>query len=461
MKRKRMGNSPMRILHISTTDKAGGAEKMAWELFRQARLNRHDAYLAVGRKIQDDPHILPFENDRYRRPWAAFWRRKQELLQELGARSGSRLSGWLANLGELKRWTNWHHGYEDFDYPGIHALLARIPDKPDVIHLHNLHGNYFDLRAIVELSDKFPVVLTLHDEWAYTGHCAYTFDCERWRSTCGSCPDLQTYPAIRRDGTAHNLNFKRELYRQSRLYIAASSRWLVDRAVDSVLKPAIIESKVIRYGIDLEIFKPAEKVAVRRELGLPEESLIVLFIANKTINNQYKDYATLDRAVNLVSSVESRKPIYFICIGESAPEKRSGSITFRYYGYQGSQEDLARFYQASDLYIHAAKAEAFGLVIAEAMACRLAVVATGVGGIPEVVDDGKTGYLVPPGDSEKMAARIAELLNDDELRQTMAENGYRKARDQYGRERHLKEYLDWYEEMLNDRSELRPDRGGH
>jgi len=95
------------------------------------------------------------------------------------------------------------------------------------------------------------------------------------------------------------------------------------------------------------------------------------------------------------------------------------------------------------------------------MSCSLAVVATRVGGIPEVVDDGTTGYLVPPGDSEKMAARMAELLNDDELRQTMAENGYRKARDQYGRERHLKEYLDWYEEMLNDRSERRPDRGGH
>ena len=51
----------------------------------------------------------------------------------------------------------------------------------DVLHLHNLHGGYFDLRHLPRLSPRLPVVVTLHDTWLTSGHCAYTLECERWR----------------------------------------------------------------------------------------------------------------------------------------------------------------------------------------------------------------------------------------------------------------------------------------
>src|SRR3546814_10331965 len=82
-----------------------------------------------------------------------------------------------------------------------------------MLHCHNLHGGYFDLRELARFSKLLPVVLTLHDEWAYTGHCAYTFGCERWRSGCGQCPHLDVSPSIRRDASAANWTAKYDIYR--------------------------------------------------------------------------------------------------------------------------------------------------------------------------------------------------------------------------------------------------------
>src|SRR3546814_13822793 len=60
-------------------------------------------------------------------------------------------------------------GREPYDYVGTRWLLDRAPERPDILHCHNLHGCYFDLRELARFSQLLPVVLTLHDEWAYNG----------------------------------------------------------------------------------------------------------------------------------------------------------------------------------------------------------------------------------------------------------------------------------------------------
>jgi len=438
----------MRILQVSTTDRAGGAEKVALELFQMARAAGHEAALAVGWIQKEEDGIVSISNDEYRQPWPKFWRKHQRQLRDKGSPRLARLSGWLANLGEPVRWFEWHLGYEDFHHPGILHLFERLPFNPDVIHLHNLHGSYFDLRALRWMTRRYPVLLTLHDEWALTGHCACTFDCQRWQAQCGHCPNLSTYPALKRDGTSYNLRRKREIYADSRLHVAAVSRWLIDRARRSILSPALIESRVVPPGVDLSIFRPADKHSVRHALHIPAEALVVLFVANRAVSSEYKDYQVLEDSIRIVSEAKRDQPLLFIAVGEEAPDKVLGSAVLRCYGYRKSAREIASFYQAADLYIHAARAEAFGLVIAEAMACGLPVVATAVGGIPEVVDDQVTGYLVPRGDSAQMAARILTLLDNPTQRLRMGASGLAKAVQRYDRERHFTDYLDWYEQII-------------
>ena len=93
-------------------------------------------------------------------------------------------------------------------------LLKRHPAvrSADVIHIHNTHGGFLNLWAVSELSRVKPVIWTLHDEWAYTGHCACTLGCDRWRFGCGDCPDLTIYPAVSWDSTRFLSKLKARSY---------------------------------------------------------------------------------------------------------------------------------------------------------------------------------------------------------------------------------------------------------
>ena len=438
----------MRILHVSPRDKAGGAEKAAYDLFHAQRQRGYESCLAVGAKTLNDPDILEIPNNACRNPWARAWRTAQESLGDRRAHKLARMAGWVANLGELRRWYEWRRGIEDFNFPGTDRLLNLTPGKPDVIHAHNLHGAYFDLRSLAPLSQRVPIVLTLHDEWAFTGHCAYTFECARWETGCGNCPHLDTYPAIRRDGAGYNWRRKRDIYARSKLYVSAPSRWLLDKALSSMMKSAIVEAKVIPNGIDLNVFRPGNKQSARQSLGLPQNARIALFVANKSRSNKFKDYATMRAAINQIATQSYNQELIFLCVGEKREEEKIGAITIRYAGYQADPAKVAQYYQASDVYLHAAKSENFALVILESLACGVPVVATAVGGIPEVVEDELTGFLVPAGDSEMMAVRSLHLLNCGEISQRMANRAAESAKRRFDLDRHVDEYINWYSDIL-------------
>src|SRR5205823_11441286 len=137
------------------------------------------------------------------------------------------------------------------------------PWTPDVVHVHNLHGGYFDLRVLPELAGRSRLVATLHDAWLLTGHCAHPLGSDGWLRGCGNCPHLDTYPALLRDGTASNLARKRSIYEQLELTVVTPSRWLMDMVERSVLGPSAVRREVIPNGVDLSVFAPGERAADR------------------------------------------------------------------------------------------------------------------------------------------------------------------------------------------------------
>lgn len=184
------------ILQVSTADIGGGAERIAWNLHHIYRARGHCAWLAVGRKRSDDPDVLLIPNQDQCRGWSRFWWGLHSRLQSLdgrmrGARPLSRLAHVLADPGAM---VDGYRGVEDFRFPGTWQLLKLTTQPPDVVHCHNLHGDYFDLRAISMLSHQVPMILTLHDEWLLTGHCACTLGCERWKTGCGPVRILPSTP---------------------------------------------------------------------------------------------------------------------------------------------------------------------------------------------------------------------------------------------------------------------------
>jgi glycosyltransferase involved in cell wall biosynthesis len=216
----------------------------------------------------------------------------------------------------------------------------------------------------------------------------------------------------------------------------------------SLVNPAIIESKIIPNGVDLGFFHPIDQEKARQELQLPGHSIIILFAASGIRSNVWKDYETMRLAISLISKEYPSQDLTFIALGEDAPSEMIGKARIDFIPYQSDQHRVARYYQAADIYLHAARAETFPNTILEAMACGRPVIATSVGGIPEQVTDGETGFLTLPGDPRMMAEKIQLLIHDASLRTEMGMAGYAAVQEKFSLIKQTKEYLAWYKKIL-------------
>jgi glycosyltransferase involved in cell wall biosynthesis len=434
---------PLSIAQVNASAGGGGAESVARQLLQGFRRRGHDTSLLVGRGEASGTGVRPFPNDRV-------------------ARMAHALAGPL-------RLVDRQRGLETYHYPSTWKMLDVLPGRPDVVHLHNLHGGYFDLRYLPELSRSLPVVLTLHDAWLLSGHCAHSLGCERWRTGCGACPDLSIYPEVRRDATARNWERKREIFRRSRLHVATPCAWLADMVRASILAPAVEELRVIANGVDLDVFHPGDRKAARSRLGLRAHELIVLFVGTHARTNPFKDLATAERAVAHAATILD-KDVSLIVVGTDGSEVGRARAWVRFVPPQEDPAVLARYYQASDVYLHAARADTFPLSVLEALACGTPAVASAVGGVPEQIrtvapstprgnvpapeGGGATGVLVAPGDAEGMGRAIAALLAREPWREELGRNATRDATVRFNGADQCDAYLGWYRSILGH---SRPD----
>jgi glycosyltransferase involved in cell wall biosynthesis len=279
--------------------------------------------------------------------------------------------------------------------------------------------------------------------------------CDRWKTGCGECPNLLSYPSVRRDATAFNWRRKQNLFAQSRLNVAAPSRWMMQRVRESMLGACVAQSRVVPTGIDLSVFRPAERAAARERLDIPQDAKVLLFVANSARRNVYKDYGMLAASVEGLAGACKGQKVLFIALGDSAAGDLHADVEIRFVPHVKRSDEVARYYQAADVYVHAAAADTFPRAVLEALACGVPVVATDVGGIPEqirslnagVQPDDATGIAVPAGDVEAMTRAMARLLTDDALRHTLGRNAAADARSRFDLETQADSYLSWYQTL--------------
>lgn len=443
-------NKSLNILQVNTLDLGGGAEQIARDLLQAYQSAGHQAWLAVGQKRSQEHAVIQIPIATDDSLWAKACLKLRTLLAPWHdkVRGIARLRKNLLDLSigsdVLPRWL----GMEEFHYPGSKTLLGLAGKKVDIVQLHNLHGHYFDLRSVSELSHQVPVMITMHDAWLLSGNCAHSFACEKWKTGCGTCPDIHIYPGLMRDTTALNWRRKKGIFTHSKIYLASPSQWLLDKAMQSLLAPAVIEARVIPNGIDLAIFKPSHQMGAREQLGIPLDAKVIVFAANGIKRNIFKDYATIQSAIEVLSK-STTTPMIVIALGEAGVTEQLGHVQIRYVPPVSNRELVATYYQSADVYVHASHADTFPTSIIEAMACGIPVVATAVGGIPEQVVDGQTGILVAPGDSIAMASEIEIILANPALQKQMGDTGAQIAKAKYSQELQAKRYLDWYQEILS------------
>ncbi|MCX6026404.1 MAG: glycosyltransferase [Chloroflexi bacterium] len=451
--RSRAPGTPLKILQVAGAARAGGGEQVALCLHQGFLARGHQAWLAVGSGA-DLPieGLVAIPNRWTVGGWPRAVRRAQGwLLRLTRGRGQSRLDAFLEALVFPGVAWDLAIGREDYTQPGTWLLPRSLPASPDVIQLHNLHARwlrregFFDLRVLPGWSRRRPVVLTPHDPWLLTGHCAHPLGCPRWMIGCGRCPDLDIYPAVRRDATAANWRRKRRLFAESRLYLATPSRWLMSM-FDEAGFPAV-ERRVIPNGVESDVFTPGDRRAARRALGLDEQRPIVLVVANHLRTNPWKGYDWVREVAARLGAAEAQ-PVDIVCAGDEGPTQPAGQARLVFAGQIEGAQRMADYYHAADVYLHPSRADTFPLAVLEAMSSGLPVVATAVGGIPEQVEDGESGFLVRPGDLAEMTHWLSTVIDDETRARAMGACGRARVLQSFCLETQVQAYLDWYDEML-------------
>lgn len=439
----------MEIVQVNAQDVAGGAERIAVMLDVGLKKRGIGAQLLVGKKWSSGSTARELPNDSRSKRWHAFWDRIQNGATRRNWFGIPRIASAIKDLA----YPGAVVGRENFHFPQSRRLLSYCDPLPDILHFHNLHGDYFDLRYLAQLSHKVPVVITLHDSWMLTGHCGHSVDCDRWQTGCGSCPDLTIYPSIRRDATHYNWRRKASIFAASRLHIVTPSEWLLNRVNKSMLWPAVVSAQTIPNGVDLKVFHPRCKFASRQELGISQDAKVILFAANGIRANPFKDFATLRSGLEILGKT-SPFPILALAVGDQPHRETIGSVELRFVAFEKDPAVMASYYNSSDVYVHAARVDTFPNSVLEAMACGVPVVASNVGGIPEQVislehgADHATGILVPAGNADAISSAILQLIGDDDLRQQLGKNAAVVAKQQFSLEQQTSRYVSLYEMIL-------------
>ena len=307
-----------------------------------------------------------------------------------------------------------------------HALVTRILDrhgfgskratkkllkkidylKPDIIHLHNLHGYYVNIEILFNYLSfhKIPIVWTMHDCWAFTGHCSHFefVECRKWKEACFSCPQSSSYPSsLIVDNSKDNFIKKKKLFNSlNNMTIVPVSEWL-----DSQLRYSFLnayDSRVIQNGIDLNTFRPSKSQIFIEENNLQNKYIILGVASVWTDRKGFFEFIKLRELLGDEFAI--------VLVGVSLKQKKMLPQNILSISRTSNQSQLAMMYSCSDLYVNLTFEDTFPSTNLESIACGTPVLTYKTGGSPESIFKG-SGYVVNQGDIRSVKNIIEDTKN--------------------------------------------------
>ncbi len=364
----------MKVLQINTVSGYGSTGSICEDIANVLESQGHECYIAYGQLTTSYPKSFKI---------------------------GTVIENHLHNLGSR---IIGKQGY--FTKNGTNKLIQYIKEvNPDVIHLHNLHGNYLNLEILLDylIDVQKPVVLTLHDCWAFTGKCSHYTDvqCFKWQTECNACPQLKTYPP------SLFFDFSKEMFLDKKkwfttltnLTIIPVSNWLAGEAKQSFLNKFPIQP--IYNWVDHSVFKETIDEEFLKKYAIDKSKFtIVLVSAGWSVDDvKWKD------ALKLAEIIEEDMQI--LMIGKVADTKLLPS-NIKHIPYLHGKEELAKAYSLADVYVHLSTEDTFGKVIAEAMSCGTPAIVYNATACPEVIDE-NCGYVVEKRNIPEILTAIANI----------------------------------------------------
>ncbi len=334
-------------------------------------------------------------------------------------------------------------------YPFSYGLLFnKLFLDADVLHMHLIHNFFFDINHLPILSKLKPIVWTLHDPWALTGHCVHPGACEKWKSGCGGCPELGATFPIAKDTTALNWFYKKMIYQQTQLDIIVASQWMYDRVMSSPLFDFNDRHRLhlLPFGIDLKIFSPKNRTLAKRQLGIDPESTVVAFRFTKS------EWKGFDHVEYCLKRLKTDRKITLLTLNNKGllQDVRLDGIPVVELGICLDEDRLVTAYSAADIFLMPSSADSFGMMTWEAMACGSTCSVMAETALPEVVQaDHGTGIVVRQGDSEDLLTQLNYLLENPDVCRCMGIRARELAEREFSKKKYVESSLAVYDSALS------------
>jgi len=370
----------MRIVHFNTDDSRGGAARAAIRLHRGLLERDEQSTFLVRKKTGLHNHVAGIA----------------EANQNAGPGYADMIEEWYVShrRSELSEtiFSGGVAGVPVTDHPAVR--------EAGVLNLHWVAGFLTPEEIGNLLRLNKPVVWTLHDQWPMTGGCHYSAGCRQFTDTCQTCPQLEAdevglVPAAFLD--------RLEAY-GSRITAVSPSHWMAQQARASrMFRDARVE--VIPNSLDHDIFRPLGKVAVREKLGIPADAFVLLFACSAAFEKR--------KGIPLFRTLlkELGAGVFSLFVGWNTAET-SDAPAQKHFGFVNEDPALCEIYNAADVLVHLASEDNLPNMPLEAMACGTPVLGLKNGGLPEIVDDGVSGLLIPGGNFGALVEATRSLMGD-------------------------------------------------
>lgn len=330
----------------------------------------------------------------------------------------------------LTRFTGYTGCFSFFSTRRLISYIRKF--KPDIVHIHELHAYFVNIKPLLEFlkKEKIKTVMTLHCEFAYTGKCGYSSECEKWKTECGNCPQLRNYVStLWFDHTKKMFLQKKECFSGFEEFVVTTpSAWLSERTEDSFLKQYPIHT--IYNGIDTRIFHPVDASELRKKYGIKDDQKVVLALAPNLMSARKGGKLVLQLA-----SREKCKNIFFVLVGVDG-DRHCDLENVTLEGPIYDQNLLAQYYSLANVFVICSSKENFPTTCIEAQCCGTPVYGFDTGGTVETSLAGKENF-VKYGDVDALAELITVALKKEK---NSSEKIARAAKEKFSRDVMCKNY---------------------
>lgn len=314
--------------------------------------------------------------------------------------------------------------------------------KPDVIHIHNIHGYFLNYKILFEYLAKknIPVVWTVHDCWLYTGHCYYysSAGCNRWQAGCGTCPQKKAFPTSWfLDRSRQNFNDKDKAFNsiKDKLTIVPVSEWIRGEMSHSFLKDCRFQ--VIHNGIDLDVFDvQSDDKAVREKYNLGNKKIILGLASIWCREKGWDDFVEMSRMLD--------EDEVIVMVGVSEEQQKMLPENIVAIRRTENVRQLAELYSAATAFVNPTWQDNYPTVNLEAIACGTPVVTYRTGGSVEAVTE-ETGYIVEQGDIKGLLEAVRRIAERGKVQYTAKCRAHALAN--FRKEERYADYLKLYESI--------------